>query len=294
MCIAAVCCCAGNSVAQELVPRAYWPAPKGTSVLVAGYQYSFGDVVTDATLPLVGVDSTINYAQLSYQHTTALFGRSANLQVNLPYAWGTTKGIVEGEFRRRDISAPGDVRLQLSVNLRGAPSMNAAEFRELTANPRTIVGASILVQAPTGGYDKDRFINAGTNRWATKLGLGIIWPLRPKWLLETHFGAWFFGDNDEFVGMTRQQDPIGSAEIHLIRRTDAGFWAAVDLNYYVGGRTTVDGNIRADLQRNSRLGFTMLFPIRRHHAIRAGYSTGMMTESGGDFDSITLSYVYIW
>lgn len=95
------------------------------------------------------------------------------------------------------------------------------------------------------------------------------------------------------MGQTREQDPIGSAEVHLIRQTDAGFWAALDLNYYVGGRTTVGGTLRADLQRNSRAAIRMLFPFRRRHAIRAGYSTGIFTESGGDFDSVTLAYAHI-
>ena len=41
--------------AQELAPRAYWPAPKGTNVLVFGYQYSTGDIVTDPSSPITGV-----------------------------------------------------------------------------------------------------------------------------------------------------------------------------------------------------------------------------------------------
>ncbi|MDX1405723.1 MAG: transporter [Woeseiaceae bacterium] len=280
--------------AQELAPRAYWPAPRGTNVMAAGYQFSTGDVATDATLPIVGVESRINYLQLTWQRTLGLFGRSANLQINVPYTWSTTQGIVEGQFRRREVSALADARLQLSINLRGAPSMDAAEFRELAANPRTIVGASILVQPPTGGYENDRFINAGTNRWSTKVGLGVIWPFRPRWMLETHVGAWFFGDNDEFVSARREQEPIGSVEVHLIRHTQAGFWASLDVNYYVGGQTEVDGVKRNDELRNSRIGFAMLFPLRRRHAIRAGFSTGILTEIGGDFDSYTLNYLYAW
>ncbi len=42
--------------AQELTPRAYWPAPEGTKVVVLGYQFSSGDVVTDPSLPIRGVD----------------------------------------------------------------------------------------------------------------------------------------------------------------------------------------------------------------------------------------------
>jgi len=285
---------AGTAAAQELVPRAYWPAPNGTQLLVLGYQYTTGDMVTDPTLPAEGVESTINYAQVTYQRTLSLFDRTTNIQVNLPYTWGTTEGFLEGEYRRRDFSAMSDVRMLLSVNLRGAPTMDAAGMKALRAKPRTIVGASILVQAPTGGYDEDKIINAGTNRWSFKLAAGLIWPIRPTWLLEADVGVWFFGDNDEFVGTTRKQDPIASAELHLVKRLKPGFWASLDANYYAGGQTTVGEDLRADLQRNSRFGATVVVPFMGHHAIRASYSTGVVTDSGGDFDTISINYAYVW
>jgi len=283
-----------TAAAQELVPRAYWPAPKGTNLLVVGYQYSTGDIVTDASLPIAGVDSKINYAQVTYQRTLSLFDRTANIQFNLPYTWGTTEGVVEGEYVRREISALSDARFQLSINLRGAPSMSAAEFQALRAKPRTIIGASILIQPPTGDYETDKVINAGTNRWSIKPAIGVIWPMRPTWLLEFALGAWFFTDNDEFVGTTRQQDPIYSGELHLVKRFKPGFWASLDLNYYAGGRTAVGQELRADLQRNSRFGATVFFPIKAGHAIRASYNTGVVTDSGGDYDTYNLSYAHIW
>ena len=61
-----------------------------------------------------------------------------------------------------------------------------------------------------------------------------------------------------------------------------------------GERTKVDGSLRADLQRNSRIGATAVFPIKPGHAIRAGYHTGIATSSGGDYDSYILNYFFIW
>jgi hypothetical protein len=263
-------------------------------LVVIGYQYSTGDVVTDTTLPIEGVESSISFLQASYQRTLDLFGRTSNFQFHLPYANGTTDGLVEGEYRRRDLSGMGDLRLVLSVNLLGAPSMDPIAFRELTQNPHPIVGASVTIQAPTGAYETDKLLNEGSNRWSTKLGLGAIWPIRSGLLLETHVGAWFFGDNDEFAGATREQDNVYSAELHLVRHSPSGFWMALDLNYYGGGRTTVDGVERDDRQRNSRIGATLLYPLKPGHAIRTSVSTGIVTDNGGDFDTITLSYVYLW
>lgn len=285
---------AATSAAQELVPRAYWPTPVGTNLLVVGYQHLSGDVVTDATLPLEGVESTFEYLQVSYQRTLNVLGRTSNLQFNLPYARGTAKGLVEGEFRRRDISSFADARFQFSINLRGAPNMDNAAFRELVAKPRPIIAASILVQPPTGSYDVDKAINAGTNRWSTKLALGGIWPLVPGWLFEASAGVWYFGDNDEFLGMTRQQDPIFASEVHLVRTNRSGLWIALDGTYYSGGQTTLGGVERDDRQQNTRIGFTLLYPIKRRHAIRLAYSTAVSTEIGGDYDSISLNYVNLW
>ena len=280
--------------AQELAPRAYWPTPKGTNALTIGYQYSTGDILADPSLPITGVDSSINLAQLSYQNTFSLWQRTATVQFNLPYSWGTTEGFAQGKSRNRSISGIADARVRLAVNLLGAPSMDVAGFQALRANPRTLIGASLLVQVPTGEYESDKLINAGTNRWAMKPAFGIIWPVRPTWLVEFELGVWLFGDNDEFLGTTREQNPILSSEIHLVKRFRPGFWASLDANYYVGGRTTVGENVRADLQRNSRIGGTIVFPFKRRHAIRASLSTGVVTESGGDFDMVSISYLYAW
>lgn len=143
-------------------------------------------------------------------------------------------------------------------------------------------------------YWPDKLINAGTNRWAVRPALGVIWPVRPTLLLEFEFGAWFFGDNGDFLGTTRQQDPIFSSEFHVVKRIRPGFWASLDLNYYAGGRTTVGQDQRLDRQRNSRIGGTVVLPFKDRNAIRLSYSTGIATRTGGDYDSISLNYFYAW
>jgi hypothetical protein len=277
-----------------LTPRAYWPLPSGTNVMVLAYQHSSGDIVTDASLPITGVDSSIDFLQVAYQRSFGLFGRSANMQLSLPYSDGRTEGLVENEFLTRETSGFADTRLRLSINLKGAPEMDAAGLGALLKEPRTIVGASLLIQAPTGEYEPDKVINLGTNRWSAKPAIGFIWPIKPTWLFEFEIGAWLFGDNDDFLGQTRAQDPLLSTEFHLIKQIRPGFWASLDANFYVGGRTRIDNEERGDFQRNSRAGITVVFPIKGRHALRNSYSTGVVTESGGDFEIFTMSYLYAW
>lgn len=282
------------AVAQELTPRAYWPAPDGTNVFVLGYQHSAGDIVVDPSLPITGVDSRNDVLQPTYQRSFGLFGRTASLQFGLPFADGKTEGLVGDVFRKRLVSGMGDLRTRLAINLKGAPSMNPQEFRALLQDPKSIIGASLTIQAPTGVYDEERLINIGTNRWSAKPAIGMIVPMTGGWLFEAELGAWFFGDNEDFLGETREQDPVVSTEFHLIKVFNPVVWLSIDANYYSGGKTRVGGEINADLQRNSRAGMTAVFPIRGGHALRASYSTGVVTESGGDFESFSLSYIFAW
>lgn len=282
------------SNAQELTPRAYWPAPKGLKVVTFAYQYSTGDILFDPSLPIVGVDSRINLTQFSYLQTINLAGRTANVQFSVPYSWGTTEGAVGGVDQSRYIAGWADARARLSVNLLGAPTMGPAEFQALREAPRPIVGASLQVSVPTGAYEKERLINVGTNRWAIKPAIGYIHPVTRSWLTEIELGMWIFGDNGEFLGSTREQAPVVSGDFHLVKRVKPGFWLSLDLNYYYGGRTTVGGDELADLQRNSRAGLTLVFPWKQKHAIRGSFSTGTATSSGGDYDLISLMYLYGW
>jgi hypothetical protein len=281
-------------MSQQLVPRAYWPSPNGTDLLLVAYQKNTGDIIFDPSLPITGVESDIDFLQLSYQRTFSAWGRTATMQVSLPYSRGTTEGAVEGEFRRRDVSGLADLQTRFSINLLGAPTMDREGFRALRQSPETIVGTSLVVTLPTGDYDSDKLFNVGTNRWSAKPAIGVIWPIRPTWLFEAEIGAWFFGKNTDFAGLTRKQEPIFSTEFHLVKRFRPGFWLSLDANFYVGGKSQLEGTEAGNLQRNSRIGLTGVLPIKPGHALRASFSTGAVTESGGDFEILSLAYVHTW
>lgn len=281
---------APDAVAQDLTPRAYWPAPKGTMVAIFGYVYSSGDVLMDPSIPLYGVESKIHTGLIAYLQTISLLGRSANLVVELPHSWGTTKGRIYETPARRDFSGFNDLGFTLSVNLYGAPSMSPKEFLGLRASPRPILGASIKALAPTGRYEKGRLINVGANRWSIKPELGYIMPLTKKWLLELDLGAWFFTADEDFIAGKREQNPIITLQAHLVRRFKAGFWASLDVNYFTGGKQTIGGGELIDWQHSSRIGGTIVWPFLGRHAIKVGYSIGAYTKFGNDFNQFLLSY----
>lgn len=282
--------CATTATAQELSPRLYWPAPVGTQLMILGYQHSDGDVLLDPSIPVYGVDSRIATVLAGYVQTFDLWGRTANALVELPYSRGSTKGLLEDQALRRDFAGFNDLAVSMTVNLLGAPAMTREEFQALRADPQPIVGLNLKLVLPTGYYEEDRLINVGANRWATRLQVGTILPLRPRWLLEFAAGAWIFGDDGDFLGGRREQDPIYSVEAHLIHRFRPGFWAALDANYFTGGRLTVDGVEQANLQSNSRIGVTLAIPLPGRSAVKLVYSAGTRTQYGSDFNQVSVSY----
>lgn len=281
------------AAAQELSPRAYWPSPVGTRVLITGYANASGDVLLDPTIPIYGVDSRINTAFFGYFESFGLWGRTANVVVEVPYTWGATRGLLGETPARADFAGFNDLSATLSVNLLGAPAMTVEDFQAMRADPRPLVGASIKVVPPTGYYERDRFINVGSNRWATRLQLGAILPLHRSWLLELDAGAWLFGDDRDYPGGRREQDPIYAFEMHLVHRFRPGLWASLDANWFTGGEQTIGGEEREDLQQNVRLGGTLVIPFLQRHAVKLGFSTAARTRFGSDSEQVLVTYQYI-
>jgi len=236
------------------------------------------------------VQSEVNVVVAAYLQTFSLWGRTTNVLVELPYQWSTTWGILVDTPAQGSVSGFGDLGVTVAVNLLGAPTMTPKDFQALRADPHPILGASLKVVAPTGKYDPNRLLNVGGNRWAARAELGSIIPLRPKWLLELDAGAWFIGDDAEFIGGYREQEPIFEAQLHLVRRFRPGFWASFDFNYFTGGRQTIGGRDLIDVQQNSRIGGTLVVPFKGGHAVKTGYYTGIFTEFGTDFDQFLVSY----
>jgi hypothetical protein len=278
--------------AQELEPRAYSPSPTGANFILVAYGHTSGDVLFDPSVPLTDVRTAVHAATFFYGRTFGLFGRSASAAVQLPYAWGDVEGDVFEEKRSVHRSGLADFRFRLTANLVGGPALGPREFAQRA--PRTTLGASLIVVAPTGQYDPAKLVNISTNRWIFKPELGLSKPAG-RFLLDAYAGAWLFTDNpDYFGGSHREQSPLLSFQAHVSYTFRPRLWAAANATYYTGGRTTVDGVQKADLQRNSRYGLTLAVPIKRRSGLKVAWSRGLTTRIGGDFDTYAVGYQFLW
>mgnify|MGYP006268725765 CR=1 FL=1 len=281
-----------DASAQDLEPRVYTNTPVGVNFLLAGYGYSEGGVAFDPSVPLTNAHVHTHGVFLAYARSLDVWGMSGKIDVVAPYAWLSGSADYQGEPRTRDVSGFGDPRFRFSVNFYGAPALSMEEFEGYEQD--LIVGATLAVTAPLGQYDSDKLVNIGTNRWSFRPELGVSKTLGPL-SMELAVDVTFYTDNDNFFGgHAREQAPIYSVQGHVVYRLRSGIWAALDGNYYTGGRTTVDGVKGNDLQKNSRAGATVAFPVSRNHSVKLFASTGVSTRTGSDFDAIGIAWQYRW
>lgn len=278
--------------AQEIEPRAYTNAPIGVNFLIAGYAYTEGAVPFDASLPIKNANLKTSSAVLAYARVLELWGQSAKFDAIVPYTWLSGSAEAAGEAVERNVAGFADHRFRLSVNLYGAPALTLKEFKDYEQD--LLVGASLQMSVPSGQYDESKLVNIGTNRWFFKPEVGISKALGP-WTLEAQAAATFFTDNDEFFrGNTRAQDPIYSLQGHVIYGIRSGIWGSLDVTYFSGGRTTINGKPNEDLQQNWRVGGTLAFPVDARNSIKLYASSGVSSRTGNNYDLIGIAWQYRW
>jgi hypothetical protein len=291
LCVLGLALAAGDACAQNLEPREYANTPIGLNFLIAGYSYSQGDVTTDPSLPLENADLQFHTILLGYARSLNVWGKSGKFDVIVPYVWLSGTAEAAGQPREREVSGPADPRFRFSVNLYGAPALSLKEFADYKQD--IIIGVSLQVSAPLGQYDSDKVVNIGTNRWSFNPELGISKAWGPV-TLELTPGVTFYTKNDDFLGGTREQDPLYAVQGHLIYNIGSAVWASVDVTYYTGGRTTIDGVTRDDRQENVRVGGTLALPVDRYNSVKLYASTGAVRRVGGDFTTVGIAWQYRW
>jgi Putative MetA-pathway of phenol degradation len=279
--------------AQDLEPRAYAASPVGVSFLAVIAGHSTGGVVIDPSLPIEDVRASVNSLGIGVGRVFDLFGHTALAVAALPFAWAEATGRVGETTGQASRSGLADPRIKLSVNLVGGRALSVTEFAR-THRP-TIMGVSLTAIPPLGQYDRTKLVNLGANRWAFKPEIGVS-RLIAKWTIDGYAGVWMATANDEFYpGESRRtQRPIVALQAHVSYTARPRLWIAGDGTWYSGGRTTVDGVEKADLQRNTRLGVTVSLPIARQQSLKVSASTGAATRIGSDFKTIAVAWQVSW
>src|SRR4051794_36372683 len=279
--------------AQDLVPRAYLVTPKSSNAVITSWGWNQGEINVDPSIPIEDSSGRFSTYVLSCYHSFSLLGRSSNIVVSAPYINGGIQGTLAGVTGHVFPSGMADARIRISANLSGGPAMNLDEFRKW--REKRLIGASLTVVIPSGQYDQARVINLGTNRWSFKPEIGLTrrWG---RWVAEGYLGVWVYSKNGAFYpgNSTRTQNPTGALEGHIGYYVKRGLWVSLDGNFWVGGRTAVDGTAKRDFQTASRVGTTASIPLSRHQSVKVSYSGGAFRRVGGNFQTLSLGWQYSW
>ncbi|MDH5254483.1 MAG: transporter [Gammaproteobacteria bacterium] len=280
----------GAAHAQELEPRAYSNTPTGLNFLLAGYGYTQGNLAFDPSVPIEDAKLRTNSAVLAWARSLGFRGRSAKVDVILPYTWLSGSALFQGQPRERDVSGFADPRVRYSVNLYGAPALSLKEFSGYRQD--VIIGASLQVSVPVGQYDDTKLVNIGTNRWAFKPELGISksWG---AWTVDMAAAVALYTDNTDFLGGgTVSQDPLYAVQGHVVHGFRSGIWAALDATYYWGGETKVNGVTGDTLRKNTRMGLTVALPVDLRNSVKIYGSTGVSSRTGDEYDGVGIAWQY--
>jgi hypothetical protein len=285
---------------QDLTPRAYVITPIHSNAVVLTNSIFSGNLMFNGAVPITDATATVNVPILSLYHSLNFFGRSANITASLPYGVGNFKGTLFGTETNVYRSGLFDSAFRFSVNLKGGPAMEIADFRKY--QQKTVVGVSLRVSAPTGQYDPRKLINYGANRWAFKPEVGYSRRMG-HWILDGYGGIWFYRRNPEFFSQnayvpytqSQTQDPIVALEGHLSYDVRPRLWVSLDGNFWYGGRTSLNGvENPVTLHRNSRLGGTGSIPFTRNQSFKVSYSRGTYIRYGGNFHNLSVAWQYSW
>ena len=277
---------------QEIEARAFTNTPVGVNFLIGGYAFTRGALSFDPALPITDARFETSSMVLAYARSFDILGMSALFDANVPVTWLSGSALVAGQPVERWVTGLQDARFRLSLNFVGAPALSLEDFRSYRQD--LIVGARLQLSVPTGQYDSNRLVNLGTNRWFVRPELGMSKAIGPV-TLEASAAATFFTDNtNAFGGATRSQQPIYSIQGHAIYNFGAGPWVSLDVLYFTGGRTAVNGVGKDDLLRTWRLGVSLSVPVSARYSIRFFASRGVSARTGNDYGLVGLAVQYRW
>jgi hypothetical protein len=274
-------------------PRRWTHLPVGTDVIGLGYLYTSGDLAFDPVLRIDDAKVEMHSALLTYSHYFGLGDRTARIDAIVPVQSGNWDGVVDGVPRSVSRDGLADPTLRVSVNLMGAPALSGADFlayrREHDAT--TSVGAALSLSLPLGEYDEDKLINLGQNRFVLGSQLGVL-HTEGEWSFELTGTAFLFEDNDEFFGGHElEQDPLYTAQTHVVKTFGQGWWVSAGAAYTWAGESTID-NVPKDDEKSTLIwGGSFGFRLTKTQGVRLAYARhDTRTDVGEDTDSLYVGW----
>jgi hypothetical protein len=290
-----------TAASAQVPARFYWKSLVGGNALPMIYMDVSGNAnpldPANNVLPESGIDASI--ALGGYATTFTLFGRSAMAAALIPMGRVSGSGSALGQDFSQSVNGFGDPTFEFVMNLIGPdPIRNIPDA--MRYEPGFSLDLLVDVISPIGEYDNDQVLNIGQNRWYGRAGAPMVmqlgsWVPGRRTTLELLPSLWLYGDNDDFVGHNLSTDPKFQFEAHLTRDFHEHLWGSVDVNWFSGGKSSINGLAGEDLDMIG-LGFTVGYQINDNVQLTAGYMSSINDSAPTDLqmDAFKLSLVFGW
>jgi hypothetical protein len=282
------------AAAQELEPRRWSHVPIDTNFIGVGYVYTSGDIFFDPVLRIEDATASINTVSATYLRSFDWSGKTARLDVRVPYQKAVWKGILDGSPAKAVREGVDDPRIRLSVNFIGAPALKGKEYQAYRAShtTNTVVGAALAVTLPLGQYKEDKLLNLGQNRFIIRPQIGAV-HTRGPWSFELTGSVFFYTDNDEFFnGNKLEQKPLLALQAHIIRSFRRGIWASLSAGAVRAGETTINEEQKNDSKEDFLYALSAGFPVSRTASVKLAYLRGRTGKNlGSDTDNIGIGFI---
>jgi hypothetical protein len=279
--------------AQELSPRLMAMMPVKSNIAIVNTTYTDGNILVDPVLPIDGPNASLFIFGAAYQRSLSIFNKLTKIDAFIPYATGNWEGQFNQEDQTVSRSGLADPRFRIHMLLIGGPALSPEEFATHDLK-KFKLGVQFRFVVPLGQYDPNKLINIGTNRWTYKFAVGTSYKFN-KFRLESYINLFVFSTNKDFFGgNSLQQKSMGVLQLHGIYLFSKGLWASGSLGWTRFGGILINDEISQDEQRNLRLALNISYTFKNGHGLNFSINRGTFTRYGADFDSVGLTYHYLW
>jgi hypothetical protein len=232
---------AGGAAEITTDPGDYAPLPPGTKIGLLYYQHAERNsyYVNGDKMP-VPFELVTDIGLARYVNYTKLGDMTANWQFVIP-------------FGKVDLRTPFGPLAEQSASGVGDPLVGVVLWPMNNPEQQRSLAVSAFASVPVGKYDSAKGpVNLGENRWKGIFQTGYNMALTKSVWFDVVAEYAVYGENDDFLGLTRKQDASYGFQTHLRYVVSPG--THLGLSYYrdFGGESELNGVAQHDRMNNSR------------------------------------------
>jgi hypothetical protein len=282
---------------QPTEAKIYQNYPKNLQMVQVGYALQTTNSTVDSyiTLPSKNINVDVHAGYLRYARFFDFYGRTAAVQVVLPYAGINADILGVSAFN----DGFGDATVVIGSNIFGGPSLSMQDF--VKTPKQSALAWSLAITTPTGSYSSDKLLNPSSNRWVFRPEIAFTVPVN-RFDFELYASTSLFTDNNQPPSLqsasssySLQQDPFYGFTFHTVYNVNRDLWVSFDATSRLGGKTSSGGVDDNNAQSLLALGGTVTCTLDNTHQFGASVITsaaGNDHAPEGTVYSIKYSYLF--